>query len=62
MGMRTRDSETTKDHINRIKSLMTYFDEIVIVTPKKLHKLYDISAARGDSRLYLHGIEEIEKD
>lgn len=55
--MELKDGEVTKEKINKIEELMSYFDEVVLTTPTGSYFLHSISPARGDDRLYIHGAE-----
>jgi len=61
--MELKDPEVTKDKIRQIEELFSYFDEIVLTTPgENRHFLYSIGPARGDDRLYIHGVQEVDDD
>jgi len=60
--MKVRDPKVTEDKIAKIKELLSYFDEVVLVTPHGLHRLHNLSPARGDDRLYIHGVEEVPEE
>ena len=62
MSLKLKDPNVTKDTIDRIKDLLTYFEDVVLVTPKGLYKLHNITPARGDDRLYVHGVNIVEKE
>ena len=61
--MELKDPEVTRDKIEKIKELFSYFDEIVLTVPGegKFH-LYSIGPARGDDRLYIHGVQKVDED
>lgn len=56
-----KDPKVTQKHINNIRKAFKYFNEIILCVPEGNFKLYDISPARGDDRLYIHGIEKLEE-
>jgi len=57
-----KSAEVTRATIKRIRELLSYFDEIVLVTPKGSFDFYSMSPARGDDRLYIHGVKKTEED
>ena len=62
MGLKLKDANETAEVIEKIKELLTYFDEVVLCTPKGLYDMYSISPARGDDRLYIHGVNQTKED
>ncbi len=61
--MEGKDPKITKHHIDEINKHLGYFDEVVLCTPSNgLHKLHSIGPARGDDRLYIHGVEVVPED
>ena len=52
-----KDYEETQETVKRIEELLSYFEEVVLVTPSGSYFLYSMSPARCDERLYIHGIE-----
>jgi hypothetical protein len=58
MSLKLKDSKVTKRQIDRIKELLDYFEEVVVVTPDGSYFLHGLSPARGDDRLYIHGVKE----
>lgn len=61
--MELKDPKETKKHVKAILEALNYFDEVVLcVTGDKMFKFYSLNPARGDDRLYIHGIEEVLPD
>jgi hypothetical protein len=49
--------------VKNILKALEYFDEVVLSVPNdKLYKFYSLGPARGDDRLYIHGVEEMQED
>ena len=61
--MELKDPKKTAEVIAQIKELFSYFDEVVIAVPGDLlYDLHSISPARGDDRLYIHGVSVTKGD
>jgi hypothetical protein len=60
--MKLKSSKVTEKHIENIKKALAYFDEVVLCVPNGLYEFHNISPARGDDRLYIHGVKKIPED
>ncbi|MHA2039024.1 MAG: hypothetical protein ACXACU_15865 [Candidatus Hodarchaeales archaeon] len=61
--MKDHDITTdTIDKIQEISELLSYFKEVVLVTPAGSYFIHSMSPARCDERLYIHGVNEDPED
>ena len=52
-----KDHNVTKEKMDKLKEVLSYFEEVVLCTPTGSYFLYSVQEARCDERLYIHGIK-----